>query len=191
MLIAALTLLSSTSALSCDLADILHTRAAITESNARYTEQRRVHYVTKPIMAGGHLRYQAPDRLEMIVELPKAESFIYQDGVLTVASGDSGSSKDIAVESQVLLSTLFAALVNTLSGNEAKLRSTFDLSFKELNEMFTDSGCVWRLSLVPREERARAKVSSIDVEGTQGRIEKIVLMLANGDSSMMLIREKE
>jgi hypothetical protein len=139
-----------------------------------------VHYVTKPIEAAGHLRYRAPDHLEMNVETPKPESFVYQDGVLTM--GQAG--RDISVESEAMLSALFAALVGTLSGDEARLRDKFDV-------FFTDSACDWRMTLVPKQERVRAKVDGIEIAGRNAAIGEILLKMANGDRSLMTIREAE
>ncbi len=172
--------LSSATASSCELADVLSARAKISESNATYTEERHIHYVTAPVMAAGNLRYRAPDRLEMNVATPKLESFIYQDGVLTVAN----AGRDISVESEALLSALFAALVGTLSGDEARLRDRFDV-------FFTDTDCNWRMTLVPKPERVRAKVDGIEIAGNNGSIVEILLKLANGDRSVLTIREAE
>jgi len=167
---------------SCELADVLRARAAITESMAAYTELRHVHYLTAPIEAAGNLRYKAPDRLEMNVETPKPESFIYQDGVLSI--GGESAGRDVSVESEALLSALFAALVGTLSGDEAKLHDKFDI-------FFTDTACDWRLTLVPKLERLRAKVDGIEIAGRNGGIGEILLKLANGDRSVLTIREYE
>jgi hypothetical protein len=172
--------LSSATASSCELSDILSARSRISESNAAYTEERHIHYVTAPVMAAGNLRYRAPDHLEMDVATPKPESFIYRDGVLTVAN----AGRDISVESEALLSALFAALVGTLSGDEAKLRDKFDL-------FFTDTACNWRMTLVPKQQRVRAKVDSIEIAGNNGSIVEILLKLANGDRSVLTIREAE
>jgi Outer membrane lipoprotein carrier protein LolA-like len=173
-------LISAAPAWACELADVLQSRAAIAESNAAYTEERHIHYVTAPVKAAGNLSYKAPDHLEMNVQTPKPESFIYQDGVLTVGEG----GRDISVESEALLSALFAALVGTLSGDESKLRDRFDV-------FFTDTECNWRMTLVPKQERVRAKVDGIEIAGRDGSIGEILLKLANGDRSVLTIREAE
>jgi hypothetical protein len=173
---------STTRATACDLADVLRARANISESTAAYTEQRHVRYVTAPIAAAGSLRYKSPDHLEMIVERPQPESFIYQDGVLSI--GRESAGRDISVESEALLSALFAALVGTLSGDEAKLRDKFDV-------FFTDTDCNWRMTLVPKQERVRAKVDGIEIAGNNGSIAEILLKLPNGDRSVLTIREAE
>lgn len=183
-LIAVLTEFAGGPASSCELSEILRARAAIAESDAAYAEQRHVHYVTEPILAAGRLRYRSPDHLEMIVEQPKPETFIYQDGVLSIEGNTAASGRDISVDSHILLSTLFSALVGTLSGDEARLRGKFEL-------FFTDSNCAWQLTLVPKTERARAKVDGIDLKGTKERIEQIVLKLSNGDRSVLTVRENE
>jgi len=180
LLVAGLLILSNGSASACELSDVLKARADIAESNAAYTEERHIRYVTAPIAAAGQLRYKAPDHLEMNVATPKPESFIYQDGVLTVAN----AGRDISVESEALLSALFAALVGTLSGDEARLREKFDV-------FFTDNACAWRMTLVPKQERVRAKVDGIEIAGNSGSIGEILLKLANGDRSVLTIREAE
>jgi Outer membrane lipoprotein carrier protein LolA-like len=171
-------------AASCELTDVLKARAAIAKSEATYAEERHVHYLTEPVSASGRLRYQSPDHLEMIVERPKAETFTYQDGVLSIEGDAAASGKDISVDSEILLSTLFSALVGTLSGDEATLHSKFDL-------FFTDTDCAWQLTLVPKAERARARVEGIDLKGTKGTIKEIILKLKNGDRSVLAIRETE
>lgn len=183
ILVAGLAIASGRSAASCELADVLSARASIPESDATYSEERHVHYVTEPIRAAGQLHYRSPDRLEMIVEQPKLESFAYQDGVLSIEGG-AAAGREIPVDSQILLSTLFAALVGTLSGDEEKLRGRFDL-------FFTDTDCAWQLKMVPKTERVRDKVDNIELKGTKGRIDQIALELANGDRSVLTIREKE
>lgn len=180
LLVAGLICLSSDSAFACELSDVLKARANINESNATYAEERHVHYVTAPIEAAGQLHYKAPDHLEMNVQTPKPESFIYQDGVLTAAN----AGRDISVESEALLSALFAALVGTLSGDEARLRDKFDV-------FFTDTDCNWRMTLVPKQERVRAKVTGIEIAGNNGSIGEILLKLTNGDRSVLTIREAE
>ena len=175
-----MTILSSGPTSSCELSDVLGARAKISESNAAYTEERHIHYVTAPVMAAGDLHYRAPDHLEMHVATPKPESFIYQDGVMTVAN----AGRDISVESEAMLSALFAALVGTLSGDEARLRDKFDV-------FFTDDACNWRMTLVPKQERVRAKVDGIEIAGRNGGIGEILLKLANGDRSVLTIREAE
>lgn len=184
VLFAVLATFAAAPARPCDLSEILRARAGIAESDAAYAEQRHVHYVTEPIRAAGRLRYRSPDHLEMIVEQPKPETFIYQDGVLSIEGDTAASGRDISVDSHILLSTLFSALVGTLSGDEGKLRSKFDL-------FFTDAECAWQLTLVPKTERARSKVDGIDLKGTKERIEQIVLKLSNGDRSVLTIREEE
>jgi hypothetical protein len=182
MLAACIALMHADSAAACELSDILQARAAIAESNAAYTEERHVHYVTAPITAAGNLRYKSPNRLEMTVVSPKPESFVYQDGVLSIG-GDSGE-KDVAVASEALLSALFTALVGTLSGDEVKLRDKFDV-------FFADTNCDWRMTLVPKQERVRAKVDGIEIAGRNAAIGEILLKMANGDRSRMTIREAE
>src|SRR5262245_2890359 len=86
VLIVALTALGQeTSASDCTLSQMLASRAEIHESSATFTQERRIHYVRDPVFSAGRLRFVAPDHLEMTVDRPKMESFIYDDGVLSFA----------------------------------------------------------------------------------------------------------
>jgi hypothetical protein len=47
------------------------------------------------------------------------------------------------------------------------------------------------MTLVPKQERVRAKVDGIEIAGKDGRIAEILMKLANGDRSLLTIRESE
>jgi hypothetical protein len=47
------------------------------------------------------------------------------------------------------------------------------------------------MTLVPKQERVRAKVDGIEIAGNNGSIVEILLKLANGDRSVLTIREAE
>src|SRR5215813_8148738 len=71
------------SADNCTLSNLLALRAEIREASAAFTQERHIHYIHYPLVSSGHLRFVAPDHLEMIVDSPEAESFIFDDGVLS------------------------------------------------------------------------------------------------------------
>lgn len=168
----------------CTLAGVLATRAAVREGAATFTQERRVKHVSEPVFAAGRLRYVAPDHLEMIVESPHPESFVYEDGVLTIQTGDAAPIRQISVDSQQVLAAMFAGLLGTLAGDEAMLKDVFHVGFNT-------EACRWRMTLVPKSKRVLAKVQEINLKGTRQRLEEAEILQANGDRSMLRISEQE
>src|SRR5882724_9515781 len=78
----------ATSTNACPLSQVLASRAKIQESAATFTQERRIRYVRDPLFSAGRLRFVAPNHLEMIVDKPQAESFVYEDGVLTLETAE-------------------------------------------------------------------------------------------------------
>lgn len=168
----------------CTLAQVLKSRATIRESAAAFTQERRIKYVSEPLHSSGRLHYVAPAHLEMAVEMPQPESFVYEDGVLTIETAGAHPVRQISVESDAILSAMFAGLLGTLAGNEDALRDDFHVGFNA-------EACWWRMTLVPKLKRVLAKVREINLRGTDERIEEAEVVQANGDRSVLRISERE
>lgn len=169
---------------NCTLSDLLALRAQIREGSAAFTQERRIHYVRDPLLSSGHLRFVAPDHLEMIVDNPEAESFIYDDGVLSFNKAGQEPTGQISVDSNLLLSAMFSGLIGTLSGNEDELKRVFFVEFEA-------GGCNWRMSLTPRSKRVLEKVQEIELRGTEQHIDEVEIRQANGDYSILRITEQQ
>jgi hypothetical protein len=175
---------SARGAETCTLPDVLLARAGIREDSAAFTQERRIRYVTEPITSAGRLRYAAPDRLEMIVEEPRQERFLYEDGVLTIDTADAEAERRISVESNVVLATMLSGLIGILSGDGAELRRLFFVDFE-------DTACEWRLELVPKSKRVIEKVDKINVSGERQRIRRVEIRQSNGDTSILTLKAQE
>jgi len=163
---------------------MLAARAGIHESAATFTQERRIRYLREPVSSTGRLRFVAPDHLEMIVESPHPESFIYENGVLTIDGADQEVEKQISVESNVMLSAMFAGLVGTLSGNEIELRRAFFIDFHA-------DACQWRMTLVSKSKRVLEKIREIGLKGKDHHIEEAEILQSNGDRSILTISDQE
>jgi hypothetical protein len=168
---------------TCTLSQVLASRAKNQESAATFTQQRRIRYVRDPLFSAGRLRFVAPSHLEMIVDKPQAESFVYEDGVLTLETAEQ-PERQISVDSDLILSAMFIGLVGTLSGNEDELRHTFFVEF-------SDDHCQWRMTLLPKSKRVLEKILEIDLSGNSEHIEKAEIIQANGDRSILSISEQQ
>ena len=172
-----------TSTNTCPLSQVLASRAKIQESVATFTQERRIRYVRDPLFSAGRLRFIAPNHLEMIVDKPQAESFVYEDGVLTLETAEQ-AERQISVNSDLILSAMFTGLVGTLSGNEDELRRTFFVDF-------SDDHCRWQMTLLPKSKRVLEKIHEIDLSGSKEHIEKAEILQANGDRSILSISEQQ
>jgi len=168
---------------SCTLPQMLAARAKVQEGSATFTQERRIHYVRDFLSSAGRLRYVAPDHLEMMVEKPQQESFIYDDGVLSFDTADGKSAGQVSVDSDLLLSAMFSGLVGTLSGNEDELRRVFFVEFAA-------DACRWRMKLVPKSKRVAEKVQAIDLEGRDQHLDKVDILQSNGDRSVIMINDQ-
>lgn len=168
----------------CSLVQVLETRATMRESSAAFTQERQVQYVKEALHSSGRLRYVAPGYLEMVVEAPQPESFVYEDGVLTIDAAGSSRVRQVSVDSDPVLSAMFAALLGTLSGDQEALKSDFHVGFHAIS-------CQWDMSLVPKLKRVLAKVSEVKLRGTDHRIDEAEIVQANGDRTVLRIREQE
>ena len=168
---------------SCTLPQMLAARAKVQGGSATFTQERRIHYVRDPLSSAGRLRYIAPDHLEMIVERPQQESFIYDDGVLSFDTADGKSAGQVSVDSDLLLSATFSGLVGTLSGNEDELRRTFFVEFAA-------DACHWRMKLTPKSKRVAEKVQAIDLKGRDQHLDQVDILQANGDRSVIMITDQ-
>jgi Outer membrane lipoprotein carrier protein LolA-like len=172
------------SADNCTLSDLLALRAEIREDSAAFTQERRIHYVRDPLLSSGYLRFIAPDHLEMIVGSPEAESFIYDDGVLSFNKAGEEHTDQVSVDSNLLLSAMFSGLIGTLSGNEGELKRVFFVKFEA-------GGCNWRLNLIPKSKRVLEKVLEIELRGMEQHIDEVEIRQANGDHSILRITEQQ
>jgi Outer membrane lipoprotein carrier protein LolA-like len=182
--VAPMALGQETAAANCTLSQVLATRAKVQEGSATFTQERRIHYVRDPLSSAGRLRFVAPDHLEMIVEKPQPESFIYDDGVLSFDTADGKPAGQVSVDSDLLLSAMFSGLVGTLSGNEDELRHAFFIEF-------VAEACNWRMSLTPKSKRVSEKVQKIDLKGRDQHLDEVEILQANGDRSLLRIMEQQ
>jgi Outer membrane lipoprotein carrier protein LolA-like len=120
----------------------------------------------------------------MIVDIPEAESFIYDDGVLSFNKAGGEATDQISVDSNSLLSAMFSGLIATLSGNEEELKRVFFVKFDA-------EECNWRMSLIPRSKRVLEKVLKIELKGMEQHISEVDIWQANGDYSTLRITEQQ
>ena len=181
LLILAMGLAPTAHAEAWDLAALMHALAQHPSSHASFVETKTLAMLDAPIVSSGELRFQAPDHLEMRTLKPKPQTLVL-DGNRLSAEID-GRTHHIDLDDHPDVAVLIDSIRATLNGDLGALQREYAVSL-------SGDRAHWRLSLVPSDARARARVSEIRIDGRRGQVRSIAVQQADGDHSLMAIREQ-
>jgi hypothetical protein len=154
--------------------------AARHHGHATFVERQFVAVLDRPLESSGELFYDAPDRLEKRTLSPKPESLMLDKGALSVHRG--ARSYALALRDYPQIAPFIDSIRATLAGDLAALDRNYAISF----EGRADG---WTLVLVPREAKLLALIARIRMTGSEDRIREVTVERADGDRSVMTIRE--
>jgi len=161
-----------------DLAELMAQLAQRPSGEARFAEQRFVSGLDQSLRSSGTLSFAAPDRLARLTLLPRAESFVVEGDRITLERG--GRTRQVQIDSVPELAAMVAALRGTLTGDATTLLQHFVPSVG-------GSAAGWTLTLLPREPALAAIVRQLRLEGQQADLQRVEILLADGDRSVMTI----
>ena len=161
------------------LALLARNLAAVPERQARFTEERRFAALDAPLYSHGTLLWRQPSLLEKRTEAPEPEVLrITGSRVEITAARRSPVSFDLASQPQL---RIFAEAIRApLAGDVSTLESLFEVTL-------SGGAGGWRLRLVPRSQRSRDVVASLEIEGILAEPRRVFIHLANGDQQIMQI----
>jgi hypothetical protein len=145
---------------------------------ARFTEERTVAGLERPLQFSGRLSFTAPDRFARYTEWPRPESMEVVGSEVTLRRGKF--ARRVSLDSVQELSAMADAMRGTLTGDATLLRRQFKVEFKGTQTQ-------WHLNLTPIDARLAAQVQAIEITGRQMDIATILVHLAGGDRSLMRI----
>jgi outer membrane lipoprotein-sorting protein len=148
------------------------------QGHVRFTEQKFIALLDKPVESSGELLYDAPDRLEKKTLQPKPEDLVLQGGVVSAQRGKHHYTLDLKQYPQVL--PFIESIRATLAGDRAALERVFEVDFTGAFER-------WTLELVPLDPKLAKTVQKIRIEGEKDFIHTIEIREADGDRSLMTI----
>lgn len=160
---------------------LMHALASHPANRASFVETKTLAMLDSPIESSGELRFAAPDFLEMRTIKPKPQTLILQANQVTVEM--DGRSHQFDLRDHPDIAVLINSIRATLSGDGQALRRAYTTTVK-------GNAAKWELTLAPVDAKARARVRSIEIAGTQGRVQTIAVQQADGDSSLMTIHEQ-
>lgn len=144
-----------------------------------FVEQRRLPYLTEPLIQSGTLARPTPERLEKHVTAPAREDFIIDGSAVSILRQD-GSRLDLSIYDSPLLLTLAHGLRGILNGDMDGLQRIF-------TPALDGTAADWTLSLYPKDEALREAVKSVVVTGTQGRVQTIAIAEVGGGGSTLTL----
>lgn len=152
--------------------------AAVLESRASFVERRDLALTTRPLESRGELAWRAPDRLEKRVTAPRAELLAIHGDLLVHESGERRRALPISAAPEA--APLVTGLRAVLAGDRRQLEQGW-------RAIVLGEAAQWDLTLLPSDPRIAALVTRVRLGGSQARIGRIELWMADGDRSTMTL----
>lgn len=160
---------------------LMQTLASHPANRATFVESKTLAMLDAPVESSGELRFAAPDFLEMRTLEPKPQTLILQANQITLEM--DGRSRQFDLRDHPDIAVLINGIRATLNGDRKTLQRDYTVSLE-------GNAAKWSLTLIPVDPKARGRVRSIRIGGTQGRVQTIAVRQADGDSSLMTIHEQ-
>jgi len=111
--------------------------------------------------------------------LPRAETMVLADGVVTVERGARRRVMDLQRYPQVL--PFVESIRATLAGDRRALERIFHLEF-------TGDLQRWSLTLVPLDRQLSRLVKQVRIDGSRDQLLRVEIRQSDGDRSLMTLR---
>jgi hypothetical protein len=161
-----------------DVSQLMALLAERRDGHVRFVEQHFVALLDRPVESSGELFYTAPDKLEKRTLQPQPESMVIDKGILKIRMGRR--QRTVNLQGYPELAAFIESIRATLAGDLAALRRYFRVEF---------NGTVarWELELVPEDARLLRAIRQVRIEGAQDDLQRIEVLQADGDRSVMSI----
>ncbi|MHB8496004.1 MAG: LolA family protein [Casimicrobiaceae bacterium] len=161
-----------------DLAQLMKTLATVRAGEASFVERRKVAMLDRTLESSGRLSFRAPDTFVRETLEPRRERIAVTGNTLSLTQ--DGRTRTMELDAAPEAGVVVEAIRGTLTGNRDALERHFTASV-------TGTIAHWSLELVPRDARLRGEVASVRVRGEQASVHEVVVVLADGDRSVMTI----
>lgn len=153
------------------------------EVTVRFLEERRLEFLTEPIVFEGTLTFNPPDYMERLVLRPRWEKIVVEGGLLTVQANKRDLPTRLLLSDLPALDAMITTLRSLFAGDPDALQRLHEATL-------TADGDDWSLKLLPRAAAWREAVQTVTVEGTEHSVRSITVTEAGGDSSTIIILGK-
>lgn len=162
-----------------DLDAVMNLLAMRRHGRVEFVEQQFLAIIDHPVESSGELRYDAPGRLEKRTLLPRVETLVLADGLMTVERGGHRHVLDLHRYPQI--SPFIESIRATLAGDRSALEKIFRVEF-------TGSVRLWSLTLVPLDRKIERLVRQVRIDGSEDQLARVEIRQADGDRSLLTLR---
>ena len=165
-------------AFAFDVAALTALLGRVKSGEAAFTETRRIEMLDRTLESSGRLTFRAPDSFVRETLSPRREKLAVAGNTLTMSLGDR--SRTMQLDASPEAAVIVEAVRGTLTGQRETLERLFEARVSGNAER-------WSLDLVPRDMRLRGQVASVRLSGREALVREVVVLLADGDRSVMTI----
>ena len=161
------------------LPQLLAGMRGVNSTTAHFSERKFDRLLKQPLLASGTLIYVAPDQLQKETLDPVPSRLTLSGDNLTVVTPD-GKTRVISLSEYPAFGALIESARATLAGDGPKLARYY-------TPTLSGTAQAWSLLLVPRDDRLRAILTSIRIQGAANAILAIETQEHDGDRTEMTI----
>jgi hypothetical protein len=140
-----------------------------------FTEKKFIKGLDAPIESSGELGFEAPSRMVKRTLLPKPETLTLDERMVTVERGRQ--MRTLSLDDYPELAVHIEGIRACLAGDRAALDRIYHIEL-------SGSAAHWKMTLLPRNEKAAAQVKAIHLGGVQADVRTVQVLLTDGDSSL-------
>jgi hypothetical protein len=163
-----------------DLGAVMHSLAVRRHGQVDFVEQHFLAVLKRPVESFGVMTYDAPSRLEKRTVEPRPEKLVLDGDQLTIER--KGHTHVLELRAYPALIPFVESLRATLAGDLPALEREFKVDF-------AGTPGRWTLMLAPRDASIAKTVSRVRIEGAGDALLEIEILEANGDRSLMTLRD--
>lgn len=165
------------------LPQLMQSLAQRQSSQGKFAERKFLSVLNRPLESSGTLMFQAPGHLEKHTLIPKEESLVLDQGVLTIDSKARNVKRTLVLQEYPAVWAFVESIRSTLAGDLPTLERFYTITLE-------GDATKWRMQLLPIGQKTREMVREIVITGRGNRVVGIEMRESNGDHSSMTVVEE-
>lgn len=167
-----------------DVQQLMQSLAQVKEAKGTFVESKFLSVLERPLKSSGTLLFQAPGHLEKHTLVPKAESLVLDEGVLTIDSKARNVKRTLVLQEFPAIWAIVESIRSTLAGDLPTLQRFYQIELE-------GNAARWSIKLLPLEPKMRDMISEIRLSGRGNWVDSIETTEANGDHALMKVVEEK
>jgi len=155
----------------------------VRSARGKFVERKDLAMLETPLESSGTLLYAAPGRVEKHMLTPREESLVLDGDTLVIENKHTGKRRSLTLQEHPVVWGFAESIRSTLTGDLATLQRFYKVALE-------GDARAWRLRLEPIEPRMRQAVAEIRLGGSGTWVNRIEVLEAGGDRSVMVIERE-